>query len=360
MISSIDWSATTNKIVTCSHDRNAFVWTYNPDTNIWTPALVILRIDRAAIDVKWSACGKKFAVASGSKCISICTYEETNDWWVCKMIKKKFKSSVLSVAFHPTNSQLLACGSSDFKARVLSTYSSDIDGEGMMDGGDVCFFREDFSPDYLTITPEHVPEMKKRLSLPFGEAYLEIPSIGWVHDIAWSPSGDSLAFCSHDGEVHEVNFKECLNKFFSSNKSEIPNKFLQFNSLKYTGLMMNKLIYLSNDLILTTGYDMNPALFIKNTSTNLFKYHSFLDRGIATKEEEVEGTVSAARSIFRSKTIRGQEKKSEGDELKTNHDRMISKISLISPSKFSTCGYDGKVIVWDFNSLDVDMKLLKL
>jgi WD40 repeat protein len=28
LISSVDWSPVNNKIVTCSHDRNAFVWTY--------------------------------------------------------------------------------------------------------------------------------------------------------------------------------------------------------------------------------------------------------------------------------------------------------------------------------------------
>jgi actin related protein 2/3 complex subunit 1A/1B len=46
------------------------------------PALVILRIDRAALDVKWSLDGMRFAVTSGAKCAPVCTYEETNDWFV--------------------------------------------------------------------------------------------------------------------------------------------------------------------------------------------------------------------------------------------------------------------------------------
>lgn len=29
VISGISWSPVTNKIVTCSHDRNAFVWSYD-------------------------------------------------------------------------------------------------------------------------------------------------------------------------------------------------------------------------------------------------------------------------------------------------------------------------------------------
>ena len=120
LVSGIDWSPVTNKIVTCSHDRNAFVWTYNDTSAEWEPSLVILRINRAALDVKWSPDGKKFAVASGSKCVPICHYEEDNNWWISKMIKKH-KSTVLSVDWHP-NSQLVATGCCDFKCRVFSAF----------------------------------------------------------------------------------------------------------------------------------------------------------------------------------------------------------------------------------------------
>lgn len=45
-------------IVTASHDRNAFVWNEEQDPNgpgtVWKPSLVILRIDKSALDVKWS------------------------------------------------------------------------------------------------------------------------------------------------------------------------------------------------------------------------------------------------------------------------------------------------------------------
>lgn len=70
----------TNKIVSCSHDRNAFVWTFEDKTQIWKPALVILRIDRAATNVTWSLDGKRFAVASSAKVVPVCIYEPANDW----------------------------------------------------------------------------------------------------------------------------------------------------------------------------------------------------------------------------------------------------------------------------------------
>lgn len=170
-MSSIDWSPVTNKIVSCSHDRNAFVWTFEPESNTWKPALVILRIDRAALDVKWSHDGLRFAVASGSKCVPVCTYEHSNDWWVCKMVKKKFKSTVLCCSFHPSNGQLLATGSSDFKCRIYSTFTSDVDNE--VNPG----------PFTSTLGP-----------LEFGEAYVELTALGWVHAVAWSPSGNVIAY----------------------------------------------------------------------------------------------------------------------------------------------------------------------
>lgn len=80
LVSSIDWSPLTNKIVSCSHDRNAFVWTFETNTQMWKPTLVILRIDRAATDVKWSIDGRRFAVASSAKVVPVCMYEPGNNW----------------------------------------------------------------------------------------------------------------------------------------------------------------------------------------------------------------------------------------------------------------------------------------
>ena len=50
----------------------------------------------------------------------VCYYENDNNWWVSKMIKKH-KSTVLCIAWHPS-SQILATGSSDHKCRVFSAF----------------------------------------------------------------------------------------------------------------------------------------------------------------------------------------------------------------------------------------------
>ena len=96
LISAIDWHPQSNYIVTCAHDRNAFVWSFDEGEKKWKPSLVILRIERAALDCRWSRDGQKFAVASSAKCVPVCYYESDNNWWVSKMIKKHKSSARIS------------------------------------------------------------------------------------------------------------------------------------------------------------------------------------------------------------------------------------------------------------------------
>ncbi|CAE7242456.1 arcA, partial [Symbiodinium sp. KB8] len=106
LVTSIDWCPVTGRIVTCSQDRNAFVWTFNSSTGEWTKQMVLLRINRAATSCRWSPNGKKFAVSSGSNTVCICSFDEVSDWWVSQAITR-FKSTVNAVEWHP-NSMLVA------------------------------------------------------------------------------------------------------------------------------------------------------------------------------------------------------------------------------------------------------------
>jgi actin related protein 2/3 complex subunit 1A/1B len=146
LITSIDWAPNTNRIVTASQDRNAYVWqeAIDPTTGklIWKPTLVVLRINRAATFVRWSPKEDKFAVASGARygdfrsnmpyivnvcrAICVCSFDAESNWWVSKQLKKPIRSTVLSIDWHPNN-VLLAAGSADMKARVFSAYIKEVD-----------------------------------------------------------------------------------------------------------------------------------------------------------------------------------------------------------------------------------------
>ena len=126
-VTGIDWHEGSNSIATSSQDRNAYVWT-EQKTSEWKPTLVVLRIGRAATCIKWSPNGKKFAVGSGSKQIPVCSYEQSQDMWVAKMIKKAGKSSILSIDWSPDGLFIIA-GGSDFKCRIFSAYIKNVDAE---------------------------------------------------------------------------------------------------------------------------------------------------------------------------------------------------------------------------------------
>lgn len=69
----------------------------------------------------------------GAKLISVCYFEEQNDWWVSKHVKKPIRSTVTSIDWHPNNI-LLACGSTDFRARIFSAYIKEVDKKNKEEG----------------------------------------------------------------------------------------------------------------------------------------------------------------------------------------------------------------------------------
>lgn len=135
------------------------------------------------------------------------------------MVKKKFKSTVLCVAFHPTNGQLLATGSSDFKCRVYST-TCEVDASA--NAGDFG-------------TP-----------LEFGEPYVELTALGWVNAVAWSPSGRTLCFAGHDSSIHMATF-------VGGNVTE--------QVIRFRDLPLCSLTFLSDRAVVGSGYDFNPLIF---------------------------------------------------------------------------------------------------
>jgi len=304
LVCGLDWSDSSNKIVSCSHDRNAFVWTLDAATDKWVPSLVILRINRAALSVKWNPEGTKFAVGSGAKCVPVCHFEENNDWWISKMIKKH-KSTVISVDWHPNN-QLIATGSSDMKCRVFSAFISEVDAT------------QDSGP---------FPSAQ-----PFGELLAEFDSSnGWVEAVRWSGSGNKLAFVGHDSSVTIVTF----------DGSGAPA--LQTVRTKHLPLMC--LSFFSEEQLVCAGHDMNPMLFLENGGS--WSLSKMVDDLVATDTGVAKTGVSAARDMFQKKAQTGKNNDNESNSIKTKHEGTITCINSISPTKFSTTGLDGRLVVWD-------------
>ncbi|KAF9167645.1 hypothetical protein DFQ26_003801 [Actinomortierella ambigua] len=301
-VTSIDWAANSNRIVTCSQDRNAYVWTLDPQIQQWKPTLVLLRINRAATFVRWSPEEDKFAVASGARCISICYFEEDNDWWVGKHIKKPIRSTVLSLDWHPNN-VLLAAGSADMKARVFSAFIKGVDKK-----------------------PAPSPWGEK---LPFGTLCGEFSNGtgGWIHSVGFSPDGDALAFTGHDSTLTVV---------YPGTGS--------IQSIRAPSLPYLSLLWLNSTQLVAGGHDCAPHLFEANGQQ--WAFAASLDQ--ATKKVEVG---QSARDTFRRMDSRGQSSGSNDTELATQHQNTINSIrayegSRDNVSKFSSSSIDGRLIIW--------------
>ncbi|KAI8814677.1 WD40-repeat-containing domain protein [Cladochytrium replicatum] len=298
LVTGVDWSATTNMIVSVSQDLNAYVWQYEPSTRTWKHAMVALRTNRAATCVKWSPLGNKFAAGTGAKSICICYYDESQDLWKASHNKKHITSTVLSIDWHPDN-VLIACGAADMKTRVLSAYIKSIDPKsGNPVWGD---------------------------KLPLDQLCAEYKSNGWVHGVAFSPSGASVAWVAHDSTLNVSTSKD------------------SFVTVKTGNLPLLSLLFLSEDRIVAAGHDCVPYLF-ERRGTN-WELVDKLDKG-------PKRSVAANSAMLKFKQMDSRAQANADTEVNSYHQNTITQVRLYagpatSVTHFVTGGVDGKLVIWE-------------
>ena len=227
---------------------------------------------------------------------------------------------MLCVAFHPQNSQILACGAADFKCSVFGVFSSDVDGSP--NGG-----------------PFGAP-------VEFGDTYAEFSALGWVNAVAWSPSGNVLAFSGQDSSIHFVTFGPSGPVCRVTRFKELP---------------LCSLYFPSDSLMIGGGHEFNPMLFSGGSSAGAeWNSLGFLDRKKAEDAKASTTGVAAARALFQNKSSRGQETQAEGDVLWTKHESCIRSITKFGGPKFASSALDGRVVVWDLTKADLGVNLASM
>lgn len=318
VVSGIDWCPATNAIVTCGHDRNAYVWNF--DGKDWKPTLCVLKsINRAATCVRWSPSGLKFAVASGSRQVAICSYEASSDWWVSKVVKKH-ASTIVDVAWSP-NSRFIATACTDGKARIASAFLKKLDKEQ--------------SDMYESIFPKQYE---------LGEILAESPAANaWVNTVAWSPDGETVAFGGHGSTV----------SFWS-----IPNG-LSIQTVSTRDLPFLSSTFLDNNTYVAAGFDYNPAVFTRGPEGFAFKAYMESGAKKAASPAASSSATSKAFNIFQQADLKGhklgdeQATASPSASTHTTHKGVI--VSLVkdhgSSTGFSTAGMDGRIVQWDVSTI---------
>ncbi|WZZ54842.1 hypothetical protein YC2023_054949 [Brassica napus] len=294
IVSGIDWSSKSNKIVTVSHDRNSevatlrkYVWSL--EGGEWVPTLVILRLNRAALCVQWSAKG----LAK----------------WVSKLIRKRHESSVTNVAWHPNNI-LLATTSTDGKCRVFSTFIKGVDTKDSKAGS---------------------PAESK-----FGEQILQLDlSYSWAFGVKWSPSGNTLSLC-HSSMIYFVD--------------DVGPSPLAQSVLFISEKMVIGAGYDSNPMVFAAD-DTGIWSFIryigekKAESSSASSYSSQFSEAFYGQSKATTANEASESS------------KSRGGVHDNCIHSIVSLSKAGSPKvmRFSTSGLDGKIAIWELENMQEEL-----
>ena len=223
-------------------------------------------------------------------------------------MKKPIRSTITTLAWHP-NSVLLAAGSTDSHARVFSGFIKGIDER----------------PE-SSVWGERLP-----FNTVCGE-YLN-DSAGWIHAVAFSPSGDAVAFSGHDSSITVV---------YPSGPEQPPKAMINISTQL---LPLTTLIWNGESEIIAAGHDCEPYRF--SGSGNGWE----LTGSVETKTRPGMGAAreESARDMFRQMDLRGKTK--DDTQLGTTHQNTINTIRAYQQSggnirQFSTSGVDGRVVIW--------------
>ena len=318
LVTDIAWAPTTNRILTTSQDRNAYVWTKEGGGE-WKPMLVILRITAAATSVQWSPDEQKFAVGSGARTVPICYFEAENNFWVSKMLKGHM-STIQAVAWHP-NTPVVATACTDFKCRIFSAYLKNVDGKAVSTPwGD---------------NPK------------FGTLFYEVESSGWVRNVAFSPDGATLAFCSHNATVSFVDV-------VSGASPQV---------VRLSDLPLTSLLFLPDGSLVGAGHCYDPLLLARSGSG--WAVVGKLVGKVA--EKATTGNFANARNMFATQTAQGQStKERQTDTITSAHQNQVCGIQLFGSSfgatmaEFTTSALDGKVVFWTRDEITAAMGALAI
>ena len=329
LVCSLDWGRSSRQLLSCSHDRNVYVWTPpSAAGGAWTPALVVHHLTRAALCCAWAPGDAKFAVGSGAGQVSICFFEGDNNWWVGKLVRGQHGSSVLALAWHPS-APLLATACADGTVRVLAAAVRGVDSAPV--GGDA----------------------------KFGDALLQwAPGTGWVHSLSWSPSGAALGCVTHGGGAHLMTGLDASAAGEWAARGQGAHGQVTQLPLAPGQLPWLSLIFLTDTLAIAAGFNCAPVVLTHSpagwaVAGELSPTPESASAGAASKS-----AFSERLATFKSQTDRGEaapagrggdgEGGGAGVPRGGGHMNTITCLRHMpgTPNGFSTSALDGRLGVW--------------
>jgi len=325
-VSGVDWDHQNDRIVTVSHDRNAFVWNYDAVEALWKPDLVVCRCLKSLLCVRWSPGGNKIAIGAADKSITVCYYDDSNNWWVTKKCKKPITSSVTCLDWNDNNMHVIS-GTMSNQVLLFMCYVKECEPKPKPDreGGDTLKYKKPFTCIWETKT------------------------LGSVQDVK---------FVVRNKECTDACFVACDNAsclyFFDTATSEkalwiIPTTYLPFNNIEVV-----------NDHVLcAAGFNNEPILY--DFTPGGCKEMKQIDE--KKKVVKKKGGFADIKNRFQNIADKGlKDGDNTGKQKKnTKHMNTISNIRIAGPRdpgqrgigkalKISTSGIDGQVVTWNLKT----------
>ncbi len=311
-------------ILSCSSDRNAYVWTFDSLSKSWKPSMALLRFKRAATCAKWSSDGKKFAVGGSEGFVAIGHYDQANDWWVCKHLKSCIDGPVLSIDWHPTGTAL-AIGTLSGSLHVISVYLPGVDQDKNIS----------------------IPWIEPTVLSKFDAECFTIQTGKWIHSIAFNKSGDALSWTNHDASI----------SFY------YPQSGYQFSLQHLTNcnpIPFRKLLFLTDNVLMAAGDSGIPLILSGGDGKEwsviqeLSSTQSFSQKEEVKKQTDTAKAFGGALAKFQMMDLQGKSSEEASKTIKGARSKSSAHISSISSltlfdgdSKVATFGLDGRMVIWN-------------
>lgn len=178
-ISDLDWNANTNDILSVSHDKTAFIWTFSAGK--WESSGLVCTAKLGYLNCKWNDRGDKFCTGTSEKKLFIGYFNTDNNWWMAMNVKGH-KSSVTTCRIDPTSLFVLS-GSTDFRVFMHSCYIKNVD-------------------------DPHLNDQTKQMVADFGTMIYEFKANTWVEGVNWNLSGSLGYAACQNSTIAVIDWKE--------------------------------------------------------------------------------------------------------------------------------------------------------
>lgn len=241
--------------------------------------MAALRLRKGATCAKWNHVGSKFAVGGAEGIVAIGHYDSSNDWWICKHLKKHFEGPISSVSWHP-DGLIVAAASEQGALYLLDASIPAVDREsGNFDG------------------------LITKLELGMGISF-----------ICFNPSGSQiLCLCTFRSSHLSLVENQCRVVVVNVEGSEVREAQVPSSSLVFTSGA-----FLSENALLLSNFDGSVYLAIANRNGDWIFDSNLVAEDSKSREERGNG-FQGAMSKFRMMDSKGLTQSSASESIAKDH-----------------------------------------